>query len=416
MEIRPKLKKYIVRKWGDICRRSHYVVMAIPFLLVTGSLVLGIASIVRINQVLDGQSFQYAAELYETKDSNYRQISVVSSSLRQLDGSAPRATSNGLNLEKVEQLHEALDMVEKSTTTGNKQNRGADNANSEYVWKDCYASVATYSVSGAIDKTPTGSVESCEVVGVGGDYAVLHPFRYECGGFLPAEDCERYAIVLNTKLAWNLFHSYNVAGAFVTIGGTIFQVAGVVCEGDDAIAEKTGVTQARAYIQFKELATLANGGQIPTNTPDQESSVTVEDLAVMSYEVLLQDPINNIAYNDLVSAMQESVGYSDASRDIQIINNTGRFRVTRLWKKYFPLKNSYAGFDGMDLPCYERSARLAEQYVVFWAEMLVVSIVVLILGSCSIYAIFHGRKSKHEREEDEDYEGEEEIPTAIHRV
>ena len=62
MEIRPKLKKWIVNKWGDICRRSHYVLMGLPFVLLTASLVLSVASVVRINQVLDGQGMQYGAE------------------------------------------------------------------------------------------------------------------------------------------------------------------------------------------------------------------------------------------------------------------------------------------------------------------------------------------------------------------
>lgn len=414
MEIRSKFKQFIVRKWGDICRRSHYVVMAIPFLLVIGALTLTVASIVRINQILDGQSFQYAAEMYETSSSNYRQLMVLSESIPQDDGSAPHASANGLNLERVQQIHDSLELIESSSSGGNYAMRTSGQAtSSESVWKDCYASSAYYSAQGYIDKNATGSVESCEVVGVGGDYAVIHPFRYESGGFLADDESGRYSIVLNNQLAWNLFHSYNVTGATVNIGGTVFYVSGVVCEGDDAIAETTGVTKPRAYIQFRQLASLANGSSIPSTSMDQEDAVSVDDLAVMSYEVLLLDPINNIAYNDLISAMGDSIGYSEGNESLQIVNNTGRFGAIKLWKKYFPLKNAYAGYDGMHIPFYERSARLAEQYVVFWAEMLIVSIVVLILGGCNIYAIFHGRHTKHALVEEEE---ESETLPDIHRV
>ena len=65
MELGPKIKKFIKRKWGDICRRSHYILMGIPFVLVIGGIILSVASVVRINQVLDGQTLQYAAERFE---------------------------------------------------------------------------------------------------------------------------------------------------------------------------------------------------------------------------------------------------------------------------------------------------------------------------------------------------------------
>ena len=77
MEFRVKLKNFIKRKWGDVCRRSHYVLMGLPFVLVTAGLVLSTASVIRIHQVLDGQPFQYAAELFESKSMPYRQLTVL---------------------------------------------------------------------------------------------------------------------------------------------------------------------------------------------------------------------------------------------------------------------------------------------------------------------------------------------------
>ena len=402
MEIRPKLKKWIVKKWGDICRRSHYVLMGLPFVLLTASLVLSIASVVRINQVLDGQGMQYGAEEYESKKLPYRQMTVVSTCLPQEDGSAPRKTMNGLDVEKVKTLHEAIDITEGSTIGKNGQKKGGEKLDTSRLWRDCYSSFAYYPAEGLIDNTQTGSTQRCEVVGVSGDYEVVHPLRYECGGFLPGEEGDQTAIVLNTKMAWNLFHSYDIAGAFVKINGFVFQVAGVVNEGDDAIAEKTGVNDARCYIAFPMLVKLANGPESPVTSLDKDNSVKLEDLAVMNYEVLMVDPINNIAKNDLVEAMTQSFGYNKESLDIQVINNTDRFNVITLWKKYFPLKNAYTGFANMTLPFHERSARLAEQYIVFWAETLVASIILMLTSGGYIYAIFHGKKTKHAKVEEED--------------
>jgi len=103
-----------------------------------------------------------------------------------------------------------------------------------------------------------------------------------------------------------------------------------------------------------------------------------------------------------VQALSDSIGYSADNSPLLIINNTDRFNVIRLWKKYFPLKNAYPGGDGIQVPYYERSARVAEQYVVFWAEALICGIVLILAGMCNIYAIFHGRHTKHELEEEPD--------------
>lgn len=404
MEFRVKLKNFIKRKWGDVCRRSHYVLMGLPFVLVTAGLVLSTASVIRIHQVLDGQPFQYAAELFESKSMPYRQLTVLGPGLTTDDGSAPRKSSKGLDVEKVQQIHEALDVTEQSAIgSGKSSSKAAKIVN---VWKDCYSASARYPAKGFLEKDETGSVDSCEIMGVSEDYAILHPFCYESGGFLPDEDGDRYTIVLNTQLAWNLFHSYQVLGAFVEVNGISYQVVGVVNEGKDDIAETTGVTEPRAYVQFPQLASLINGPTAASSSDEVDTLVHDTDLAVTCYEVLLMDPIKNIAYNDLVQAMSDTIGYSADNSELQVFSNTSRFHVTSLWKKYFPLKKSYTGGESLQIPYYERSARLAEQYVVFWAEFLVVGIVLVIGGGGYIYAIFHGKETRHKREEDSEDEHE----------
>ena len=404
MEFRVKLKNFIKRKWGDVCRRSHYVLMGLPFVLVTAGLVLSTASVIRIHQVLDGQPFQYAAELFESKSMPYRQLTVLGPGLTTDDGSAPRKSSKGLDVEKVQQIHEALDVTEQSAIgSGKSSSKAAKIVN---VWKDCYSASARYPAKGFLEKDETGSVDSCEIMGVSEDYAILHPFCYESGGFLPDEDGDRYTIVLNTQLAWNLFHSYQVLGAFVEVNGISYQVVGVVNEGKDDIAETTGVTEPRAYVQFPQLASLINGPTAASSSDEVDTLVHDTDLAVTCYEVLLMDPIKNIAYNDLVQAMGDTIGYSEDNSELQVFSNTSRFHVTSLWKKYFPLKKSYTGGESLQIPYYERSARLAEQYVVFWAEFLVVGIVLVIGGGGYIYAIFHGKETRHKREEDSEDEHE----------
>ena len=100
MEIRQKLKNFIKNKWAGLCRHTHYVLLGIPFVLALAGLVLGVTAVIRINQILDRQSFQYAAERYESKVMPYRQMTVLGPGLSQGDGSAPRCTEEGLNIER----------------------------------------------------------------------------------------------------------------------------------------------------------------------------------------------------------------------------------------------------------------------------------------------------------------------------
>ncbi|MBO4496225.1 MAG: ABC transporter permease [Clostridiales bacterium] len=395
MEVKSKLKNFFHNRWASLCRTWHHVAISIPFIVVAGSIALSVASVIRINSILDGQFFQYSAEYFGSENLSYRQLTVISRGLEQDDGSAPRACSEGLNQEKVQQLHEALALTEESNNSSSKRNQAIMNG-LQNLWADCYSSTATYPAKGYLNKDERGSVTSAEIVGVGGNYGMVHPFRYESGGFLAAEGGDRFAIVLNTQMAWNLFHSYEVLGAEVEINQTRYEVVGVVCEGDDAIAEATDVTKPRAYVNFGQLARLINGPSVSKTDSDIDNSVKETDLAVTCYEVLLTDPIKNIAYNDLMKVLGDELGYQEGNTVMEVVNNTGRFNVLRLYEKYFPLKKSVDSLNGIKLPFHERSARLAEQYVVFWAEMLIVGGIGLITGLCGVYAAIHGRKSKHE--------------------
>ncbi len=394
MELKSKLKRFFHNRWSAICRTWHYVAISIPFVVVAASLALSVASVIRIRKVLDGQFLQYGAEVFGSSKMPYRKLTVISKGKESDDGSAPLKYSGGLDLENVQQLHDALDIAERSNNSTDQRSQALLNS-LENLWEDCYSSSAYYPAKGFLEKQERGAVTSAEIVGVGGNYATVHPFRYESGGFL-AEEADRYSIVLNTQMAWNLFHSYNVLGANVQIGQNMYEVIGVVCEGDDSIAEATGVTKPRAYVSFGQLARLINGSSNPDTSESANSTVKETDLAVTCYEVLLTDPIKNIAYNDLVKAMSDAVGYQEESAVLEIVNNTGRFQALRLYDKYFPLKASVSKLNGAMIPFHERSARLAEQYVVFWAEMLIVSGVALITGLCGVYGAIHGRKSKHE--------------------
>ena len=114
MKILTLVSKFFKTSWGNLCRRCHYVMMAIPFIVVTASIVLSVASIVRINQILDHQTLQYAGELFSTSQMSFRKLTVLSQGLETDDGSAPRVCAKCLSKEQIEEIHEQLDLAEKA--------------------------------------------------------------------------------------------------------------------------------------------------------------------------------------------------------------------------------------------------------------------------------------------------------------
>ncbi|HOO61875.1 MAG TPA: ABC transporter permease [Bacillota bacterium] len=408
-----KIKRILMRAWSGICYTMHHFLLLLPFVLVVLSLVFSILSIVRINNVVDSQYRQNAADYFATgKDTPYRQITVLGQGQYQSDGSAPLYAGRGAGLSEaeIEEIRDSLNqtvsttLLEKQSNSNATRNREQEESSARQ-WLDAYSSQGTFTLA---SETEDGSRFESKgaVVGVSGAYASFHPFEYLAGGFLVEDAVDSTNIVLNQKMAWNLFHSYNVTGREVLIYGTTFRVVGVVIEGSGKIDESVGVNDARAYIYFDELAKLSTGATTTGTDGEIDNPEDGSPLAVMCYEVLLPDVISGIAVNDLKQAM---AFYEEGSTSIQIINNTGRFGLIRLWKEYFPLQDHPDNVAGLTIPTFELSARMAERFLLFWSAILILSLITLLGSLVSIYAYFHGKKSKHEKVKNEESEPEDYI-------
>lgn len=80
---------------------------------------------------------------------------------------------------------------------------------------------------------------------MGGEWFSFHPLTLRSGSYINEDSLMHDQVLLDEKLAWQIFGSYELAGMTVTIGDKPFVVAGVVAIESDKASQKSMTPQAR---------------------------------------------------------------------------------------------------------------------------------------------------------------------------
>lgn len=122
------------------------------------------------------------------------------------------------------------------------------------LWIDAY--------SGSGKLTVTGNKGRAEVraTGVGGEWFSFHPLTLRSGSYINEDSLMHDQVLLDEKLAWQIFGSYELAGMTVTIGDKPFVVAGVVAIESDKASQKSYDATGEVFLHFDALLEL-NGGE-----------------------------------------------------------------------------------------------------------------------------------------------------------
>lgn len=200
------------------------------------------------------------------------------------------------------------------------------------LWADAYASFETDTVSRS-GRVSVRSLSDVAIVGAGGDFFLFHPLTLVNGCYFSQNDVMHDRVLLDRELAWHLFGAYDVAGKQIQIQGQSFTVSGVYDAGED-----------------KELS-YAKSGRCYLYMDDAAFQKLYPDTPVRCYEVVLPNAVKNFAKN----LVTEHVG-----EDAVVIDNTERFGVFRLLKKYKSLKKSLMHTDTVFYPYWEILAVAAE--------------------------------------------------------
>lgn len=223
------------------------------------------------------------------------------------------------------------------------------------VLQDARPYTDSYSTYGSAELVNDNKGSTCKVnvCAYGGDYSFFHPMELLSGSFFDDDDVMKDKIVLDENAAWFLFGSADICGKYVSAGGKVFYISGVV-KADKNNAETTAYgKRPRVYMSFDAYKEIA------------------EAKTVTCYETVYPEPVTNYAYKKLNKAVKgDDLSAEDEENDSQtgqndgavIINITDRFKLKNVWKVLASYGKRSAQTNGIIYPYWENECRRAEDY------------------------------------------------------
>jgi len=207
-----------------------------------------------------------------------------------------------------------------------------------------------------------GRPANVSVVGVGGDFFLFHPMRLRHGSYLFPDDIMKDRVILDEELAWRLFGATNISGMEILINGKPFIIAGIVSRENDFASSRAYFGGEGLFMPFEALDAMTDG-----NTK------------IISYEIVMPDPINNFAFNIIDNIFNED--------GIHIVKNTTRFSTANLFDNIWSFGERSMRSDTTVFPYWENAARFAEDWL---SLLLIISIIVMILPT--VFAVIYSVK------------------------
>lgn len=382
------IKKYFRDTGSSYARGFKRVVFTAPFWVLLISLVLIIVSVININLLKENRQDQNMADYWQQgSDITYRELSVYARGARSGGEMTPAMYINqevSLKRSDIVLIRTSLQNV-VDAGRGSTKDSGLDSDGNPVGWEDCYSSSIVANVETVVDTSNPNEISvnaDSEIIAIGGNFRIFHPFTYRSGGFLPEVCTDSNQIVLNDVLAWRFFNSDDVVGRKVKIWGETFTVIGVVSEPDSSVDEDAGVNKPRAYIYFSALekytaSSESNGGGYDTSV----------EYAIQCYQVMLPEIVRGVAVNDLKTAIPN---YNSTNPQLYVVSNTDRYGILNIWDDMTPLGETEGTVSNYEMPYWEKAAWLTTQHLfVYWA-VLFLGAFLMFIGI--IMTVMHFRK------------------------
>ena len=273
------------------------------------------------------RSQQVAAEWRGSNETRFSQISVLIPEISATDYDSIRSFRASIDRKLTEASLEAPEDIK--------------------LWAD------TFSITGNLIVKSSRATVDTPALGIGGDYFLFHPHFLSSGSYLSESDLMNDRVVLDEELAWKLFGGTDVAGMEVIINEKPFYIAGVVKREEDFASVKGGSGGSMIFLSHDALSSLVVD-------PQSSSGIT-------HYEAVLPNVITGFAKN-LVS---ESFPVTDC----EIVENTGRFGIERLFSVIGEFGERSMRVNGVIYPYWENAARYIEDWL---ALILMLSMLIVI--------------------------------------
>lgn len=420
MRVIEKTKQFLIIEKAKLRIGLLKLVLAVPFWIVIASLILIGFGVGRAIYLSESRPEQKVAQMWQSKsETSYRHMVVYAGGNRAKGETSPMTYTSGgksIHLGDLSLMRQKLQAAaDTGSGAGGKNISGS--SNKLRGWEDCYSSTVRSSVSclEVVEgkQTEVNKADDVELVAVGGNYRAFHPFRYLSGGFLPEVPVDTYQVVINDVLAWKFYRSYDVVGHMIEINGKMFTIIGVVEEKNTKVAELAGEQENRVFIYFGALGALYGGdsSQIPESSMSDyadyggygdyggyddigggapSTSDNDKDYAIQCYEAMLPELVKGVAVSDFKNALPS---YSLTNPQVYVVNDTDRFKITRILDTMFPLGETDKERLGFEFPYWEIATQMTETRLFYDYVITAFGILLLLIGAVMLALKFRAKKT-----------------------
>ncbi len=386
MSVINNIKSYISGVHNNNKAKALKFILAVPTWIILIAVFLIVFGVIRNSIIYSRPENDMASYWEQGSEMTYRHMVAFARGVR-AEGidSPPLYASSDISLHKLDiplirtELQNVVD-----ASRGDKKNGGLDTDGSPRYWEDCYSCDFNSEATLTDDSGNTINRSQANVVAVGGNYRVFHPFMYMSGGFLTENCVDMDQVVINDVLAWKFFKSYDVVGNKFFLLGHEFTVCGVVRESSTSLDETAKAVEPRCYIYF---SALENYYKAPST--DEEGSTAPVDIAITCYEAMLPELVVGVAVNDFKNALPT---YTENNPQLYVVSYTGRLGLLKIWDYMMPIGESNEKLAQYSFPYWERVEQVKIQNVFVNVITIIIGIILLLIGI--VMVILKVRKAK----------------------
>ena len=256
----------------------------------------------------------------------------------------------GVDDPALQQLRKSLDAELKTAGVQLPEDAGED----AKLYTDGYAAPSRLSVRSDRGR----SADNVLTYGVGGNFFLFHPMKLLSGAYLTEDYVMKDRVVLDEGLAWALFGGSDVAGMEVTIGETVYQIAGVVQVEDDFATDAAYDEKYMLFIDYDALKAI-----------DESAGIT-------NYEIVMPEVFKGFAENTLTK-------YA-LSGEAELVMNSYRYDFMKLLGVIGAYGKRSMQKTRVALPFWENAARMTEDHAAFALIMALLFAVVPVICAATV--------------------------------
>lgn len=237
-----------------------------------------------------------------------------------------------------------------------------------------------YSAADWIQISNENNYIDCHAIFIGGNYFDFHNTAFLSGSKFSADDLMQDKAVISETLAFQLFGSNDCIGKILWMNDNAFVVNGVVADGDSFIKRQVGEAKEKIYLSYEMMSQAGC------------------DKSVISYEIILPEPIHGFAQKTVEEALQIDFYNRKADllkNEMQIRSESNRFQIGSLIKAAFKLNDRAVRTIPLQFPDWENERIIVENYIILIFIFRVIIILLFLIKILNSFVFPYIRKQSN---------------------